>query len=752
MIRKLLHLLSHDIWAVVVFLVVVGVFFSPTIFQGKLPVPSDALVGLYHPWRDLYSSEYPRGIPFKNFLITDPVRQQIPWRKIAIDQWKDRILPLWSPYNFSGAPLLANIQAAALYPLNILFFFFSFVDAWTILIILQPLMAGLFMYWYLRSLTLRPAAGLLGAIAWSFSGFAIAWMTWGTIVHVALWLPLVLLSIDKLIEGKKRSQNIVWSLLLAVGLAMQVFAGHIQIALYCIGVALAYAGYRIWQLRGNRRKSVLWIALGIGIFILVAAIQWLPMITLVFESVRIFEAENWAREGWFIPWQNLAQFVAPDFFGNPATLNYWGIWNYGEFIGYIGAVPLLFAFFSVLNKNRGKDIIFWTVSAGLALAFSLPTPIAKFPYLMRLPVLSALQPSRLLVVIDFSLVILAAYGFDLWLRKREGNTKGVIIGIGIIIFALWGIVLQGGEDFLVSKRNLMLPTTLFIFGSFLLLAPRLLKRYKTTYIIGILFIMITVFDLWRFGWKFTPFTDRKYFFPETQTISFLKQQPKPFRVMSTDKRILPPNVLAYFGIETIEGYDPLISERYEELMAAVGRGKPDIAPPFGFNRIITLESIDSPLLPILNVRYILSLTDIDRSFVKKVFQEGETRVYEYTHAMPRAYIADTVFWVKTKQEAIQALFEVSKQANYFAVVESIQKPVESIHRSESGVVTIRSYSSSAISIEADVKQSSFLVLSESYSLLWRLRIDGVDAPFYRTNYGFMGAIVPAGIHRVEFTL
>ena len=77
-------------------------------------------------------------------------------------------------------------------------------------------------------------------------------------------------------------------------------------------------------------------------FVLITAIQWLPMITLVFESGRIFEAENWAREGWFIPWQNLAQFVAPDFFGNPATLNYWGVWNYGEFIGYIGAIPLLF--------------------------------------------------------------------------------------------------------------------------------------------------------------------------------------------------------------------------------------------------------------------------------------------------------------------------------------------------------------------------------------------------------------------------
>jgi hypothetical protein len=194
-------------------------------------------------------------------------------------------------------------------------------------------------------------------------------------------------------------------------------------------------------------------------------------------------------EGWFIPWQNLAQFVAPDF---SVILQRLIIGEYGimESSSDTSVQCPCYLLLSVLSKNRGKDIIFWTVSAGLALAFSLPTPIAKFPYLMRLPVLSALQPSRLLVVIDFSLVILAAYGFDLWLRKREGNTKGVIIGIGIIIFALWGIVV-GWRRFLVAG-TLMLPTTLFIFGSFLLLAPRLLKRYKTTYIIGILFITICI--------------------------------------------------------------------------------------------------------------------------------------------------------------------------------------------------------------------------------------------------------------------
>src|SRR3989338_2737474 len=206
------------------------IFFWQFFIKDLLPIPSDTIIGLYHPWRDLYSKDYPRGIPFKNFLITDPVRQQIPWRKIAIDQWKEGKIPLWNPYNFSGTPILANIQTAALYPLNILFLIFPFIDAWTTLIMLQPLLAGLFMYWYLRSLALRSVASLLGAIVWSFSGFNIAWLTWGTMGHVALWLPLALLSIDK-----------SWYFLLVFSLVSQFFAGHAQISLYFMIVVLAYA-------------------------------------------------------------------------------------------------------------------------------------------------------------------------------------------------------------------------------------------------------------------------------------------------------------------------------------------------------------------------------------------------------------------------------------------------------------------------------------------------------------------------------
>ncbi|MBI5449521.1 YfhO family protein [Candidatus Gottesmanbacteria bacterium] len=742
-----------DICCIISFLVVVGVFFYPTILQGKLPVPIDALVGLYHPWRDLYSATNPRGLPFKNFLITDPVRQQIPWRKIAIDQWSTGRIPAWNPFSFSGSSLVGNIQAGVFYPLNILFFLFRFSTAWTILIILEPVLAGLFLYIYLRHLRITPLACVFGSVSWIFSGFFIAWLTWGTMVHVALWLPLNLLSVDLLISLERIRNRIAWFFVFVIGLAMQMFAGHIQIAVYCFLIAGAYAAYRVWQIKQRRLGSVLWITAGVAVSALISAIQWIPMVQSIVQSGRITETENWIQPGWFIPWQHLVQFVAPDYFGNPATLNYWGVWNYGELIGYIGVIPLLFAVLSVCSGKKRNDAVFWMIVAGLSLIFALPTPFAYVSYFLRLPVISSLQPTRLLVAVDFSLVMLASFGFDRWLSRREKSVwrSLAIVGVGILI--LWFTVSPGGDNLLVARRNLMLPTGLFVAGTLLFLISYRARKFFVVFCIGILFVVLTTFDLLRFGWKFTPFSQREYFFPETQVISFLVNQAKPFRIMSLDKRVFPPNSTSYYGIETIEGYDPLMPGRYEELMAAIGRGKPDTSPPFGFNRIITLESVESPLLPLLNVRYVISLSELNKPFLKKVIQEGETRVYEYLSALPRVYIADTVRQVATKEEALRVLFEeVFRSPRPVAVVERNYELGIPRNQLTAGSASVVFYSSNAVVVDAHMVSRAFLVFSENYADGWRVRIDGKDAPLYRVNYSFMGTLVPEGTHRVEFTL
>src|SRR5258708_38390044 len=85
------------------------IFSKQFLLKGKLPIPADTIVGLYYPFRDLYAATNPNGIPFKNFLITDPIRQQYPWRLLSITLEKQGLFPLWNPYNFAGTPLLANM-------------------------------------------------------------------------------------------------------------------------------------------------------------------------------------------------------------------------------------------------------------------------------------------------------------------------------------------------------------------------------------------------------------------------------------------------------------------------------------------------------------------------------------------------------------------------------------------------------------------------------------------------------------------
>lgn len=738
----------NDIICLLAFVFLVALFFYPTILQGKLPVPSDTLIGLYHPWRDLYGSTNPRGVPFKNFLITDPIRQQIPWRKEAIDQWRNGKIPYWNPFAFSGAPLAANIQAAVFYPFNLFFFVLPFLAAWTLIIILEPLLSGIFLYVYLRNLKLQPIPSIFGAIAWSFSGFNISWLTWGTIVHVSLWLPLILLAVDKIFERRSK----IWVVILSVALLFQFLAGHVQVSLYEIIVT---GGYVIW--RNYRSKSlspVLWILFAGLIFLLVSSIQWIPFLQFLKESSRAIDVSFWQKEGWFVPWQHLVQFIAPDFFGNPTTLNYWGTWNYGELTGYFGIAPLLFALYALLSEKKSR-VKFWGMVLLFAFLLILPTPIAKIPYQLHLPIISSLQPTRLIMVIDFSFAILAAYGLNDFLTKRNKNFWVSAIGIFICFFIAWVIIFSAkifhseiiSNGLLISRKNLYLPLFLFLLTIVACFLFQYIQKKKILTIILWGIVSLASFDLLRFSWKFTPFTPASYFYPDTKVISFLKNQKQPFRLMSLDSRIFPPNVSMFYGIESVEGYDPIYSARYEEFIAASERGKSDITPPYGFNRIITPHNIDSALLPFLNIQYVLTLDDVTKPFLKKVFQEGETRIYEYTKSLPRVYLADGVLVATDKQQALDLLFQKTNSPKKLAIVERIIGPFST---SSEDAVLISEYNVSSMAMNVIVKDSSFLVVSNIFDPGWKVTIDGNKSEIYRVNYAFMGIIIPPGKHKISF--
>ncbi|MDO8451370.1 MAG: YfhO family protein, partial [bacterium] len=710
-------------------ILLVFIFFWPVFGQGKLPVPTDTLVGLYHPWRDMYASEYPRGRPFKNFLITDPVRQQIPWRKLVIDAYKSGKFPSWNPYSFSGTSLAANIQAGAFYPLNILFFLFSFPTAWTILIVVQPLLSGLFMYWYLRQMGLIYPASLLGSIAWSMSGFQIAWLTWGTIGHAGLWLPLALGSLDTLIKLTKSKRAISWVAVLSLALAMSALAGHAQIALYVWIFSGIYALVKISALPVLERRRPYVLVVGAVLFAaLSVSVQWVPFMQEVLASGRSLE-QGWLKDGWFFPWQNLVQFLAPDFFGNPATLNYWGTWNYGELVGYIGVLPLLFAFSTLVSpdKNYVRLIRFWIgVIVGATLLMT-PWFLMKTLYALNIPFYGSLQPTRLLFLVDFALSVCAAVGVQQFLSSRVFSKT--IWFFGILFVLLWITVIVNPlnidlVDIAVSRRNLIFPSGLYVLGVLGAIGfQRLRKRRAVGDLIVWLFIGVSALELLRFGWKFTPFTDPVLFFPTTKTIAFLKNQPRPFRIASLDRRLLPPNVGAFYGIESIEGYDPIIRRRYEEFIASSERRKPDIVPPFGFDRIITPHAIDSPLFRLLGVRYILSLEDRSDPFLTEVFREGETRVYQFSAPIERVTIIGNTLYEDSSQEFLNRVYSNAWDIETSAVVEdTLSLQDQPVGPSEG--VEITEYSDSSIRFQVTLDTMRLIRITNMFDSGWQAFVDG----------------------------
>lgn len=734
-------------------------FFQPVLLQNKLPIPADTIVGLYHPFRDIYAKDFPNGIPYKNALITDPVRQQYPWRYLAIDDSKQGFLPLWNPYSMAGMPLLGTLQSAALYPLNIFLLLLPFSMGWSLLIMVQPFLAGLFLYLYLRHLSLNRFASLLGGLSFAFCGFSTAWMEWGTIGHVALWFPVLLLSLDKLFMAKRK--RFLWSLAFLFALVAAFLAGHLQTFFYISLIVSIYFFARWFQFGKSIKMLLLFIAL-IVCFILITAIQWIPLVQLILHSARDIDQQNWQQtEGWFVPWQHIVQFIVPDFFGNPTTLNYWGTWNYGELVGYVGIAPLVVSLFALWYRRDKKTLFFGSLFF-VSLIFSLPTIFAQLPYILHVPFLATSQPTRLFFLTDFSLAVLAALGLDWYVKNKDKQKIFVsVVFIGLLFGVLWIFVFAGYkalpsvaiENIAIAKRNLIFPTIFFVSIVGVFIALQFIKNKRIQ--IGLLSVLIaiTIFDLTRFAQKFETFSDKQYLYPQTKTVSLMQNDRSQFRVMTTDSRILPPNFSVMYRLQTVDVYDPLYLRRYGELIAASERGNPDIRSPFGFNRIVTPHTYDSRIMDLLGVKYVLSLSDISNKRFTKVMQEGETRLYRKNDVVPRSFFVEKVTIAKDKQQAINFLFAKETNVRTMAVAEGFDITLPKI---SVGTTHIRTYQHNEVVIETNNKEVGFLVLTDTFYPTWKASIcneraeDCQKAKIYQTDYAFRGVIVPKGKHTVVF--
>lgn len=758
--QRLRRFISINKYLILIVFIVL-IFFYP-VFKEKFPFPGDLLVNFYEPYKAYSILGYqPGAVPSKD-QGADVVRHIFPWKSFAVNSLKDGEIPFWNPHNFSGNPLMANFQSAVFYPLNIIFLFLPMLPAWTLYILLSPILAAFFMFLFLREIKLSKLSSVFGGLTFAFSSYMTVWMQYGNINHTFLWLPLGLLFTEKIIKGAGLKYNFY----LIFTLFMSVLAGYVQGYFYLVAVISVYF---LWKSFLERSLSAFRITVFLAslIFpILLSLFQTLPTKELFEISTRSSYSLDQIKN-LLNPWWYAVTVIAPNFFGNPAAHNHWFYGTYVERVSYIGIIPFILAAYGLLNfRKKGEAVIFGIIGI-MSFIVSFDLFITKYIFQIPIPVISTTVPTRILCIFQFCAVVLSAIGFEQ--LKDRYNKKNLIFSIAfvfLILFLSWAFVFLASNMFQVdsvklgvAKRNLIIPTGLLL--SFVTVCYIWFKKFKFAMI---LIVSLTLFDLFYFFHKITPFAPKEFIYPQTQVITFLQNNAGINRFWGYGSGYIESNFQTYDGTYSPEGVDPLHIRRYTRLLNASFDGqvskdlpRPDanLAPGYGTTNLRN-NQYRQKLLNLLGIKYVLhknieSSADIETfspDVYNFVYWDGHFHVYENKEVLSRVFLASSYVVEADDKKIVSKFFDPDIDLRRTLILE--KDPKMKFAEDESASVKIDKYGNNNVSISTSSKTNMLLFLSDTHSPQWKVRVDGKDIELHRADFAFRAVPVPAGNHKVEF--
>jgi hypothetical protein len=372
------------------------------------------------------------------------------------------------------------------------------------------------------------------------------------------------------------------------------------------------------------------VGLGLGM----AAAQLVPLYQLGLRSLRpTLVTYDYATSFAVSPPQILT-LVFPAMFNFDAE-RHWALWGPHESTLYVGVAPLLLAILA-LAFVRGRAVSFFGIVAliSLILVFGDYLPIKPYTVIWSMPGFAYLRaPARFSLLLTLALAVLAALGTTwLMLRARHRRMtlplKSVLTSMLLVPLVL-GLTLGAVRWWLrfdpvtaidlftvllhTSKENAQLGAWHVYYGltemtrpdnlrtafglGLLVVVPLLLRlwlaRPRLESLWGGLLLLLTATDLWIFSTSFYFRAYTETLTPATPSITYLTQQPKPFRIF-VEPTLNPrygANQLASADVETVNGYSSLEPPRFADYWWSI-------------------VYQDDFLLDLFNVRYVMAARQV----------------------------------------------------------------------------------------------------------------------------------------------
>ena len=581
-------------------------FFWQYFLKGLIPFPGDLLVGAYFPWLE-YKWGYAVGVPVKNTLISDIFSQIYIWKEYLVSSFIHLQMPLWNPYSYSGEPMFANFQSGPLNPFNLLMVFLGATSGWTWMVISQSVGSVVAMYLYLKSIKKETEAAIIVSIVYAFGGFSILWSQFVNAGFTMIWIPLVLLTIEKTINKNNR-KILLW---LSPLFFLMVTAGHMQSIIYAGILTICYYVYRV-GIKNIKLNTFFFLAIFLSVCF--SAVQLLPTMELMNFSIRFEESSLFQFNYGLLPPENLVTLVAPDYFGNPSTGNFWGFFNYHETVTYAGMIGIVGLVFGLLFYKKLKIGKFFLWASILALLLQFDTPLGQALYKFKVPLLWTSTAGRIGLIYLLGISVLVTEMIEAvtslkWSEKLRLFLPPVLIisvalGITYVSLRLFsqdyavGLLQPNIKNMNIGIRNLAFP---LLFSGSLLVVFFLSGKIK---IWKWVVLIIVVADLFRFGWKYTPFVPAEFAFPPTEVLSFLQSDSSVFRVDKEKDAILPPNTWMAYRLMNPAGYNPMAISDYARAYNFDINGEATIS---GVSRYSETIRYDATALGRYNVKYLLAI-------------------------------------------------------------------------------------------------------------------------------------------------
>jgi len=759
--------------AVLIFIAVSFLYFSPDIFQGKIIVGHDSRPGN---GMDInaYAKETGEVSRWTNTLFSGMPSYQI-------------------SQNYESLNILRDVRGVLglQFPVPVGYVFVMLLGFYIMLLVFGA----------------RTDIAILGSIGYAFSSYFFIIIEAGHIFKLLTlaYIPPTIAGIALAYKGKYLAGGIITALFLA----LQIVSNHVQMSYYFLFVIAALVIYEFVKSYKDKTlakfvkaSAVLcvagFIAVSINISNLYHTWQYSKE-TMRGKSELTHDLENKTKSGldrdYIVQWSYgigetwsllipNAKGGATNYLGNNADAlkkatpayrqniaqqnAYWGDQPFMSGPVYAGAIFVLFFVMGMfILKSRIKWAMFAVFLLTVALAWGKNFMWLTNLFIDYFPMYAKFRAvSSMLVVAEFIIPFIAILALIEIVKKPEiitKNKKKIYVTFGItggfaLLFAIApGIFfnfLSDAEsdafysqakqnpqvlDFIESLKNVRqsiftadaFRTVAFIAGGGLLLLLFVKRKIKSQIFI-ILLAVLCLGDMWSVNKrylnssKFIPKANNNVssYFPKTEAdIEILNDSDIHYRVFNTTKNSFNESETSIYH-KSVGGYHAAKLRRYQDLID------------------FYLIKGNMNIFNMLNTKYFI----VSGSDKKPIVQRNY-------NAFGNAWFIDSLRLVNDANEEIAALGELDV-ASVAVIDKSFENFVKgkSIIKDTASNITLTVYKPNELHYKSSSSEDGFVVFSEIYYPYdWVATIDGVQSDIVCVNYVLRGLFVPAGEHVIEFT-